>query len=72
VAAEGVAALTPSERRIARLAAMGLTNRQIGDEAVVVPKTVQYHLTNVYRKLGIAGRDELAQALADAEPAGEE
>lgn len=68
VAAAGAGALTPSERRIARLAALGLTNRQIGEEAVVVPKTVQFHLTNVYRKLGISGRDELADALDAAPP----
>ena len=64
-ASDGVAALTPTERRIARLAADGLTNRQIGEELVVVPKTVQFHLTNVYRKLAISGRDALADALRD-------
>ncbi|MDO8212370.1 LuxR family transcriptional regulator [Conexibacter sp. CPCC 206217] len=69
VATAGVAALTPSERRIARLAALGLTNREIAREAVIVPKTVQFHLANAYRKLGISGRDELADALA-ADPAG--
>ncbi|MDR9371851.1 helix-turn-helix transcriptional regulator, partial [Conexibacter sp. JD483] len=62
-ATSGPAALTPSERRIARLAALGLTNAEIAAEAVVVPKTVQFHLTNVYRKLGVAGRDQLGPAL---------
>ncbi|MDO8188429.1 helix-turn-helix transcriptional regulator, partial [Conexibacter sp. CPCC 205706] len=58
-------ALTPSEARIARRAADGRTNREIATDLGVVPKTVEVHLTNVYRKLGIRSRDQLAKALAD-------
>ncbi len=62
----GPASLTPSEARIARLAAEGLTNRAIAERLFVGVKTVEYHLANAYPKLGIAGRRELATALADA------
>lgn len=56
--------LTASERRIAELAAGGRTNRTIADELFVTPKTVENHLTRVYAKLGIGGRNALADALA--------
>jgi DNA-binding CsgD family transcriptional regulator len=59
----GPASLTPSERRIAELAVGGHSNREIAQQLFVTPKTVEYHLRNVYRKLGIAGRRELARAL---------
>jgi DNA-binding CsgD family transcriptional regulator len=58
--------LTASERRVAELAAAGRTNRQIGDELFVTVKAVEWHLGNVYRKLGIQGRGALASALADS------
>lgn len=61
----GAAALTPSERRVARLAAGGLTNRAIAERLVVAEKTVQFHLTNAYRKLGAESRDELAALLEE-------
>jgi DNA-binding NarL/FixJ family response regulator len=64
VALSGAGALTPSELRIARLAALGLSNREIARAAVVVPKTVQFHLSNAYRKLGVTSRTELTAALA--------
>jgi DNA-binding NarL/FixJ family response regulator len=63
VQSEALAALTASERRVARLAADGLTNRQIADELVVTIKAVEWHLSHVYRKLGIASRNELASTL---------
>ncbi len=61
----GPAALTPSERRIADRAAAGASNREIAQSLFVTPKTVEYHLRNTYRKLGIDTRRELAAALAE-------
>lgn len=62
--AEALALLTPSERRVADLAASGLTNRQVAQELVVTVKAVEWHLSNVYRKLGIRSRTELPAMLA--------
>ncbi|HYI19920.1 MAG TPA: LuxR C-terminal-related transcriptional regulator, partial [Solirubrobacteraceae bacterium] len=63
-AVAGVAALTASERRVAGLAADGATNRDIAQTLFVTPKTVEVHLSNAYRKLGIRSRRELGTALA--------
>jgi DNA-binding NarL/FixJ family response regulator len=60
----GVDSLTPSERRIASVAAGGRSNREIAQELFVSVKTVETHLSAVYRKLDIAGRGELPAALA--------
>ena len=62
----GVDSLTPSERRVAELAAGGMTNRDIAQSLFVTPKTVEVHLSSVYRKLGIASRAQLEPALATA------
>jgi DNA-binding CsgD family transcriptional regulator len=59
----GAAALTASERRVAARAAAGETNRDIAQALFVTPKTVEVHLSNAYRKLGIRSRRELAAAL---------
>jgi DNA-binding CsgD family transcriptional regulator len=59
----GVEALTPSELRVARLAAEGKTNREIAHALYVTLKTVERHLQRAYGKLDIAGRAELPQAL---------
>jgi DNA-binding CsgD family transcriptional regulator len=59
----GPESLTPSERRIAELAARGQSNREIAQALFVTPKTVEYHLRNSYRKLEISGRSELARTL---------
>lgn len=57
--------LTPSERRVARLAAEGHSNREIAQLLFVTVKTVEYHLGNTYRKLGIERRSQLARTLAE-------
>jgi len=62
----GVESLTPSERRVAGMAAEAMTNREIAQELFVTPKTVEVHLSNAYRKLDIRSRRELAGALTDA------
>jgi DNA-binding CsgD family transcriptional regulator len=59
----GPESLTPSERRIAELAAGGQSNREIATMLFVTPKTVEYHLRNAYRKLDIQTRRELPSAL---------
>jgi DNA-binding CsgD family transcriptional regulator len=59
--------LTPTEQRIAELAAQGLTNKQIAEAAFLSPKTVEANLARAYRKLGIHRRAELGQALAGRE-----
>ncbi len=60
----GVDALTPAERRVCELAAGERTNREIAQQLFVTEKTVELHLTNAYRKLGIRSRFQLASALA--------
>ncbi|HYC81369.1 MAG TPA: AAA family ATPase [Solirubrobacterales bacterium] len=60
----GVESLTPSERRVAGMAAESMTNREIAQQLFVTPKTVEVHLSNAYRKLDIRSRRELAGALA--------
>jgi DNA-binding NarL/FixJ family response regulator len=59
----GVESLTASERRVAGFAAEGLSNKDIAQQLFVTTKTVEVHLSNVYRKLGIGSRGELPQAL---------
>jgi DNA-binding NarL/FixJ family response regulator len=59
----GVGALTPAERRVCELAASDRTNREIAQQLFVTEKTVELHLTNAYRKLGIRSRFQLAAVL---------
>jgi DNA-binding NarL/FixJ family response regulator len=60
----GVNALTPAERRVCEMAADGeLTNRAIAQNLFVTEKTIELHLRNAYRKLGIRSRFQLAEAL---------
>jgi DNA-binding CsgD family transcriptional regulator len=56
----GGAQLTPQELQVVRLAATGLSNRDIGAQLFLSPRTVGYHLYKAYPKLGVAGRHELA------------
>ena len=60
----GVESLTASERRVAELASQDLTNREIAQTLFVTARTVEGHLTSVFRKLQLASRDQLAAALA--------
>jgi DNA-binding NarL/FixJ family response regulator len=60
----GVKALTGSERRVARLAADGLANKEIAQALFVTIKAVEVRLTNTYRKLDIRSRVQLADALS--------
>ncbi|MEU7852767.1 AAA family ATPase [Nonomuraea sp. NPDC049141] len=62
----GPQALTNAEQRVAALAATGLSNRDIAQRLFVIPKTVEVHLTSVYRKLGVSNRAGLSQALEPA------
>lgn len=63
------ARLTPQQREIARLAAAGLTNRQIGSQLHLSPRTVGTHLYQIFPKLGVTSRaalrDVLGQAIED-------
>jgi DNA-binding CsgD family transcriptional regulator len=59
----GAAALTASERRVATMAAEGMTNREIAQALFVTMRTVEVHLTHAYQKLGISSREKLPTAL---------
>lgn len=70
VTAPPVSAVTPPpaqlnahEARIARLVAEGHSNRRVGEILGVSSRAVEHHLTRVYRKLSIAGRDQLGRAV---------
>lgn len=56
----GNATLTPQERAVATIVAAGRTNGQAAEELFLSVKTIQYHLTRIYTKLGLSGRTELA------------
>ena len=56
--------LTSQESRVAILVSQGLSNREVAAALFVSPKTVEYHLSNVYRKRGLRSRSELARAMA--------
>jgi DNA-binding CsgD family transcriptional regulator len=62
-------ALTPSEQRVAELAARGLTNRQVASALFISPKTVESNLARAYRKLEIRSRAELGARIAAASAA---
>ena len=59
----GIDALTPSERRVAGLAAQGLASVEIAQTLFVTTRTVETHLSGAYRKLGITSRAALPDGL---------
>ncbi|MBE1547958.1 DNA-binding CsgD family transcriptional regulator [Mycobacterium sp. OAS707] len=57
--------LTPSERRVAELAASGMTNKDVATALFISPKTVEANLVRIYRKLGIKTRAELGRVIGE-------
>jgi DNA-binding CsgD family transcriptional regulator len=55
--------LSDAERRVAKFAARGLTNREIAGRLYLTPSTVEQHLTRIYRKLGVSSRVQLLSRL---------
>jgi DNA-binding CsgD family transcriptional regulator len=64
VAAAGLEELTAHELQIARLVAYGDTNRQVAAKLFLSPKTIEYHLSQIYRKLDLRSRTQLASLMA--------
>ena len=62
-----LADLTPQELQVARFVAEGLTNREVAAQLFLSPRTIDFHLRNVYRKLGISSRTALARLDFDSE-----
>jgi len=60
--------LTPQELQVALVVAGGATNAEAGAQLFLSPKTIEYHLSNAYRKLGIRSRAELVRAVLAASP----
>ena len=63
----GVEALTPQERRVAQMAAGGMTNRAIAQSLFLTTRTIEMHLANAYHKLDVTARTGLPRALSIAE-----
>jgi DNA-binding CsgD family transcriptional regulator len=64
---DALAALTPQEQQIARLAAEGLSNREIGERLFLSPRTVSTHLYRIYPKVGVRSRAELARIITSSD-----
>jgi len=68
VAAAGLEELTAHELQIARLVAYGMTNREVAGKLFLSPKTIEYHLSQIYRKLDLRSRTQLASLMAQEMP----
>jgi DNA-binding CsgD family transcriptional regulator len=68
VAAAGLEELTAHELQIARLVAYGMTNREVAGKLFLSPKTIEYHLSQIYRKLDLRSRTQLAGLMASELP----
>jgi len=66
LAVSGADSLTPSERRVARMAAEGMINREIAQSLFVTEKTVETHLRHTYAKLKVRSRGELPGAIRES------
>ena len=62
--------LSPQELQVARLVARGASNKQAAALLCVSPKTIEFHLSAIYRKLGVESRTQLTRLIADEETAG--
>ncbi|MFI5614358.1 AAA family ATPase [Amycolatopsis sp. NPDC051903] len=67
VPADGAALLTAQERRVVRLAAQGLSNRDIGAQLFLSPRTVGYHLYKAFPKLGVTTRAQLPRLESESD-----
>ena len=65
----GLAQLTPQELQVALTVARGASNREAAAELYISPKTIEFHLHQVFRKLGVRSRGELAAWVAQLAPA---
>jgi DNA-binding CsgD family transcriptional regulator len=68
VAAAGLEELTAHELQISRLVAYGMTNREVAAKLFLSPKTIEYHLSQIYRKLDLRSRTQLASLMASEMP----
>jgi DNA-binding CsgD family transcriptional regulator len=66
-AADDAVVLTRQERQVAAIVGTGHTNREAADQLFVSPRTIDFHLRNIYKKVGIRSRTELAVWLANQE-----
>jgi DNA-binding CsgD family transcriptional regulator len=64
---DSLALLTPQEQQIARLAAEGLSNREIGERLFLSPRTVSTHLYRIYPKINVSTRAELARVITSSD-----
>jgi len=63
--ATGVGSLTPAELRVARMAAQGLTNREMAEQLFVTVKAIERHVGGIYTKLDVSSRSELITSFGE-------